>query len=130
MKVLFPILVVAFGGSLGAVFRYVSSTYCATLLSSFPLGTLFVNFLGCLLVGIFYGVLDRTILPSNHVRLFLITGFCGALTTMSSFIYEVDNLMKNGQNVSSLFYAFLTLAGSFALFLAGNGIVRYIGALK
>jgi CrcB protein len=59
-------------------------------------------------------------------RLFLVTGFCGAFTTMSSFVYETDQLMRNGQSMHALVYFAATLLGSFALFFTGYFAMKII----
>lgn len=106
------ILLVGSGGFLGSVLRYLLSKYIeSTWLSSFPFGTFGVNIIGCLIIGLIYGLSIKSI-ASGEIRLLLATGFCGGFTTFSSFSYEFLTLLQDGQ----LWYAFLY---SFCSLLAG-----------
>lgn len=92
-----PLLFVAAGGAFGAVLRYLLVTKLAQALDKpFPFGTLAVNILGSLLIGICYVVIvERMTLPP-HSREMVIVGFLGALTTFSSFSIEVITLAQQG----------------------------------
>ncbi|MBO4963699.1 MAG: CrcB family protein, partial [Prevotella sp.] len=75
------ILLVAAGGAVGSVCRYLLSS---VHVASFPWGTLTVNVLGSLLIGLLAGLSGRGIL-SPELKLLLVTGFCGGFTTFSTF---------------------------------------------
>ena len=95
-RILSSILTVAAGGAVGAVLRYGVSGVSRTLVGdSFPYGTLLVNVIGCLVLGILggYGI---TKLPST-AQLFVITGLLGSLTTFSTFGWESTQLMLNSK---------------------------------
>jgi CrcB protein len=115
------ILLIGAGGFLGSVARFFTSKYIQQLFPfSFPIGTLFVNILGSLMLGVIYGLLDRGELLSNEMRLFLTVGFCGGFTTFSTFVYENASLLKDGNFVQSALYAGLSLfVGLIALYI-GN----------
>jgi len=102
------LILVGSGGFLGSSLRYLLSRYIESRwLSSFPYGTFGVNILGCLIIGLIYGLSIKN-LASGEIRLLLATGFCGGFTTFSSFSYEFLSLMQDGQ----LWYAFLYCFGS------------------
>ena len=104
------ILIIGTGGFLGSVARFFTSKYIQQLFPfSFPIGTLVVNILGSLLLGVIYGLLDRGELLSNEMRLFLTVGFCGGFTTFSTFVYENASLLKDGNFLQSALYAGLSL---------------------
>lgn len=113
------------GGFLGTVLRYL----CGKLLRSaapaeFPWSTFAVNAAGCLLIGIFYGMVERHHSLSPVSSVFLITGLCGGLTTFSSF---ADDLWLQLDGRAFLHFA-LYLTGSLALGLLmvwiGRSLVR------
>jgi CrcB protein len=115
------ILLVGAGGFAGSVARYLLSRYMELqILTSFPLGTLTVNIVGCFIIGVIYGLTLRN-LASPEIRFLLATGFCGGFTTFSSFSYESLALLRDGQ----LWFTFLYMAGSL---LAGLAAV-WIGLL-
>ncbi len=84
------ILLVALGGALGSVIRYLLSGWNTP---SFPLGTFFVNILGSLLIGCLVGWVNKGVL-SPEMKLLLVTGFCGGFTTFSTFANESFGMMK------------------------------------
>ena len=93
------ILCVAIGGAIGATSRYKLSALVTrlALTSSFPLGTFFVNFLGCFLAGVIVGLGERFDCLTERVRLFLLTGILGGFTTFSAFSVESLSLIKQNQ---------------------------------
>jgi len=87
------ILSVGFGGFLGAVSRFLLSTWVQKLTSStFPYGTLFVNILGSFIIGFFVLFFEQTLAP--HQKAILMTGFLGALTTFSTFSLETVLMLQ------------------------------------
>lgn len=101
------ILYVGIGGFFGSSLRYVISKY---LNSNFPYGTLLVNTLGSLLLGFLaYKFIKSTNLPPEMILL-LTTGFIGAFTTFSTFMFESQLLFSNQQLSLGLLNIFLNLA--------------------
>jgi CrcB protein len=96
-------LLVMLGGSLGAASRYGIGLLAAKLLgTNFPWGTLIVNLSGCFIIGLLFALADRSHLLTPDVRLFLITGYLGALTTFSSFSLETVNAGRAGLTLQAL----------------------------
>ncbi len=82
-------LLVMAGGSLGALSRYLISLLAVSLFGTgFPWGTLIVNHLGCLLIGFLLTLAERNLLIGPSLRLFMVTGFLGAMTTFSTYAWE------------------------------------------
>ena len=91
-------LAIAAGGAGGAMLRYWMSGVVQGLGgASFPWGTLAVNVLGSLILGIFMQLSTERFLFSQGTRLLLTTGFCGSLTTFSTFSYETWMLVESHQ---------------------------------
>ena len=96
------ILFVAAGGALGSVMRYLISKIFTT---SFPLGTLVVNVIGCFLIGFFYGIFaNRGCNLSAETRAMLTVGLCGGFTTFSTFSNETFQLLSSGHVATALAY--------------------------
>ncbi len=88
-------LAVGVGGALGAVSRY----WVMSVLSAhrFPWGTLLVNVLGSLLIGLFYVAITERLLLSDQWRAIIVVGFLGAFTTFSTYSLDALLLLQNGQ---------------------------------
>lgn len=103
------ILYIGLGGFLGAIMRFLISRFAGNYFSSFPLGTLFVNVTGSLLLGfIVYSVsFGKNISP--EFRDFMTIGFIGAFTTMSTFAYESFRLAELSEFMYLFFNLFLNV---------------------
>jgi CrcB protein len=89
-------LLVAAGGAVGAVLRYVlDQLVSARVKGPFPWGTYLVNVLGCLVLGVLAGTASSAEVP-NWVLPLLATGLCGGLTTFSTFSFETFRLAEDG----------------------------------
>ncbi len=99
------ILLVAIGGAAGSVLRFLCGTAVAQRVeTTMPYGTLAVNLIGSLIIGILWGLLSKdSTLNSWLVPLFMI-GFCGGFTTFSSFSLENMKLLESGQWMTALTY--------------------------
>ena len=99
------VLAVACGGALGAVGRYLISSYMQTVAgNAFPWGTLTVNVLGCAILGALVTVLANVWSPTQEIRAFLTVGMMGALTTFSAFSLEVVLMIERAQWVMAAGY--------------------------
>jgi len=87
---------VGIGGFLGAISRYLISTKVQILSKStlFPYGTLAANMVGCLIIGVMFGLVVNTTLLGESLQNLIITGFLGALTTFSTFGFETYALVR------------------------------------
>lgn len=91
-------LFVAAGGALGSCLRYFLTQLMMTLFGkSFPFGTLSVNLLGSLAIGITLGVLQQEVLTSHPWRPFIMVGILGGLTTFSSLSLDTLLLLQQGE---------------------------------
>ncbi len=101
----FSLLSIALGSVLGAWLRWGVSLKFNNVFENVPFGTVIVNLVGAFIIGIAVSFFANSTLSSNY-KLFLVTGFCGALTTFSTFSVEVVNLLQEGK----FEYAILTTA--------------------
>lgn len=113
------LLLVALGGSIGAVFRYLISIFMIQVFgSSFPFGTLLVNVLGSFLMGVIYA-LGQLSHISPELKALIGVGLLGALTTFSTFSNETLLLMQEGDWLKAALNVVLNL--SLCLFMVYLG---------
>ncbi|PJA95340.1 MAG: fluoride efflux transporter CrcB [Ignavibacteriales bacterium CG_4_9_14_3_um_filter_34_10] len=122
------IFLVGLGGFLGSVFRYLLSGFVqkASNIVSFPVGTLSVNLIGCLVIGLLAGLSESRQLFGENARLFIFIGLLGGFTTFSTFGYEVFSFMRDGEFVSSFLNIFLHLFFSIILVWLGFSLAKLI----
>jgi CrcB protein len=119
------ILLVAAGGALGSVLRYLVGLW--TLRSfgpSFPWGTLTVNITGSFLIGVLAEVIARKFGASAEMRVFLITGILGGYTTFSAFSLDAITLLERGEAVTALIYVASSVLLSALAVFAGLVLMR------
>jgi len=119
------LLFVGIGSFIGGILRYLLSQFIQTkFLSTFPYGTLGVNVLGCLVVGLVLALSERTSMTPEW-RLFLATGICGGFTTFSAFSSETFSLLRDGQVWYASAYILMSLIlGVLATFI-GYSLPRF-----
>lgn len=127
---LIKILLLAAGGAIGTVSRYaLSGLTHKYFLGTFPLGTLMVNVLGSLVIGMLWGTWESANLSSN-MRTFIFIGILGGFTTFSSFSLETMNLFRDGEFKMAVFNILanniLGIVMVFAGFFAARGLVNLI----
>lgn len=125
------IWVLLLGGSLGTLGRYYLAEWANTRLGAmFPYGTLLVNALGCLVIGILLGVLEKRYISlleaPVQLRLLLMTGFLGAFTTFSSYELEVFLFLRQGFWERALLYLIGSLVMGLVLVAVGARLGRYL----
>ena len=119
-----PLLLVMAGGALGSAARYLTGRAAlAALGPDFPYGTLAVNLIGGLLMGLLAGVLARTG-ASEAWRLFVGVGVLGGFTTFSSFSLEVATMIERGATGLALGYVLLSVLGAVLALFAGLWLAR------
>lgn len=110
--------------------RYLTGYYICNkwgiTMPGMPWHTLFINFGGCLFMGLFCGLAAGGFITSPHLRLAVTAGLCGGYSTLAAFAYENTVLMRAGAYFSSAFYVALTVVGSLVFFLLGNATANLL----
>lgn len=97
MLMIWKLLVVGLGGFVGAISRYLlSGAVYRWTGGSFPTGTLAVNVLGCLFIGVLMYLVEARQLLAPNTRAFLLIGLLGSLTTFSTVGYETFEFIRDG----------------------------------
>lgn len=122
------LILIGLGGALGSVARYLTTVYVSRQFAteSFPYGTLAVNIIGCLIIGIVYGMSERFQWFSPSLRLFLATGFCGGFTTFSAFAYENMRLLQQANFIGFAMYSIASFAVCTIAVFAGLLSVKFL----
>jgi CrcB protein len=110
-------------GAVGAVIRYALSRAYPVRPGHLPGGILIVNVVGSLVAGAVIGLAERAAI-SDDVRLVLLTGFCGGLTTFSTWSVETIELVDGGRWRAAILNVLVTLALGFGAAVAGYLIAR------
>ena len=104
------VIVVAIGGAVGSVVRYVIGRAVIGAASSFPWNTLLVNAVGCGLLGLFIGLSEARFAVSSGLRAFVSIGLLGGFTTFSLFGHETLSMWQAGRAGVAAGYVLLSVA--------------------
>ncbi|MEP6589604.1 MAG: fluoride efflux transporter CrcB [Gemmatimonadota bacterium] len=115
---------VALGSAAGGMARYTLTIAAQPRSLAFPLGTLVVNMLGCLLLGVFAEAALSAGRLSPEMRVLLISGFCGGFTTFSTFSFESIELMQSGAWTRAALYVTVSVATGLGAIWLGSTLVR------
>ena len=109
-------VLIGLGGFLGSILRYAVSSLTQKWFASFPFGTLSVNLIGSLIIGMIVGFSVKNDQPTYW---FLVMGFCGGFTTFSTFSLDGYHLLKNDMWLPFLSYTSISLIGGLILCMLG-----------
>ncbi|WP_417682376.1 fluoride efflux transporter CrcB [Roseibium sp.] len=123
-------LLVALGGGIGAGLRHLVGLWTIrTFGPGFPYGTITVNIVGSLIMGLFIGWLVRHgVGGSQSLRYFVATGVLGGFTTFSAFSLDVALMWERGATQAAVAYVLLSVALSIAAVFAGLFVMRQLAA--
>lgn len=119
------IMIVGLGGFIGTVARFLISRYFQVNVTSvFPWSTFIINIVGCLLIGLIYGISEKGDVLSPEIRLFLTVGICGGFTTFSTFSNDAFLLGRDQDWFRFALYTSLSLfIGLLAVYI-GRFIIK------
>lgn len=120
------IAAVCVGASLGALLRWWLGAQLNSLFPVVPPGTLAANLVGGYVIGLAIAFFAMYSAIAPEWRLLIITGFCGGLTTFSTFSAEIVTLLQQGRSLWALSAAAMHLFGSVLMTLAGIGTVQWL----
>jgi fluoride exporter len=121
-----PIVAISLGGSLGSLLRWWLGMSFNALFPTMPPGTLTANLVGGYIIGVAVAFFGTYTAIAPEWRLLVITGFCGGLTTFSTFSAEITALLQQGRVLWALGAAATHLAGSILMTMAGIGTFMWI----
>ncbi len=121
------LMAVGIGAVLGAWLRWALSLGLNTVHSNLPLGTLVANLAGGFVIGVAVEAFVQHPVLAPEIRLFLITGFLGSLTTFSAFSAESVAMLERGQFGWATLHIVLHLAGSIIMTVLGMMAMRSFG---
>lgn len=126
-RMLKTLVYIGVGSCFGGVARYLLSQLIREKVgAAFPWGTFVVNVLGCFIIGVIYGMIDRGYPMSNEMRAFLTVGFCGGFTTFSTFVYETHQLLSTSGLLLMAVYAGISFAAGLICAYMGQMLVRNV----
>ena len=123
-SVFFQAAAVAGGAAAGALLRWGTGLWLNASYGGFPLGTLAVNLVGGLLVGMAMAWFGRN--PNDLLKLLVITGFLGGLTTFSAFSAESLALLQRGEACMALWHSVLHTLGGLGCAAAGWRLMQQL----
>lgn len=122
---MFPTVLVFLGGGIGSALRHGVNLFAARILgTAFPYGTLTVNLVGSLAMGLIAGYFALKGEAPQSWRLFLTTGVLGGFTTFSAFSFDTALLYERGDPSMALIYTLVSVCGSVAALFLGLAYMR------
>ena len=124
MEIIKNILAVGAGSFVGGAARYLVSLAMKGIGKGYPWATLAVNLVGCLMIGLLWGLLSRNAAENTSWGLFLTVGLCGGFTTFSTFSKEALAMLQTGQMWGFASYIAISVLAGIALVALGYYIAR------
>jgi CrcB protein len=121
-------LLIALFGAFGTVARFLVVQITPKIFqSTFPIGTLVVNLLGCFLIGLFSGILNTKFISiDENFKNYITIGFLGGFTTFSSFSQDFFNLVNNSNYLLAFIYIFISVFFGLLMFYLGDKFIHII----
>ena len=118
-------LIIGLGGFIGTIFRFlISSLIDKSFATSFPIGTLLVNLIGCFLIGLVSGYFSQKTGDQTQLFFFLTIGILGGFTTFSAIAIDSQLFIENGEILKMLFYITTQTIVGITLCLIGYNLIK------
>lgn len=118
-------VMVGAGAIIGVIARYTITNLARQAFpAAFPIGTLLINMLGCLIIGVMQTLFLELVTVRRETQLFVSVGLCGGFTTFSTLSVETVQLMQHGQVPTALGYQAASLAGGLLAVVAGIALAH------
>ena len=118
-------LIIGLGGFIGTIFRFlISSLIEKSFATSFPIGTLLVNLIGCFLIGLVSGYFTQKMGDQTQLFFFLTIGILGGFTTFSAIAIDSQLFIENGEILKMLFYITTQTILGITLCLIGYNLIK------
>lgn len=118
-------LIAGAGGFVGTCGRFLVGKWSSSMWhGAFPMGTFLVNIIGCFIIGLLFGLLEKAHVMTAGENALLITGFCGGFTTFSSFADDIWVLGSKGDWTTSIVYLVASVIIGVLLVWAGRALIR------
>ena len=119
------VIYVGFGGFIGSMLRYALYISTSNILGyTSPIATLFINIIGCFLIGSAYQLFSTHLVISENLRLFIMIGLLGGFTTFSAFSIDAFLLYQNSGKILAIAYVVLSIILSLLATLAGVWLIK------
>lgn len=120
------VLAIFIGGGLGSLVRYGISVLLRMHSMNFPFATLTVNIIGSLILGFTAALFWNKAHLNDTLKIAITIGFCGGLTTFSTFSWETFDLIKNGETFLAIFYIFISVFVCVSAISLGAFLSKYV----
>lgn len=120
------ILAIFIGGGLGSLTRYATAVLLKTYSMNFPLATLTVNIIGSFILGFAAAYFWKETHLHTTLKLAITIGFCGGLTTFSTFSWETFDMIKNGEMLLAAIYAVVSVLVCILAISLGAFLTKYV----
>ena len=124
-QIIYTSLIIGLGGFIGTILRFLlSSSIEKSFATSFPIGTILVNLIGCFLIGLLSGYFTQKLGDQTQLFFFLTIGVLGGVTTFSAIAMDSQVFIENGEYLKMLTYISVQAILGIALCLIGYNLIK------
>lgn len=120
------VIAIFIGGGLGSISRYFTNILLKTYSVNFPVSTLLVNIIGSFILGFTAAWFWKHSEMHHTIKLAITVGFCGGLTTFSTFSWETFDLLKNGEMLLAIIYSVISIFACLLAISLGAFLSKYV----